>query len=435
MDIRSIVESVFWLAQNRTGAIIVLQRVDPLRAHLREGFELDGKVHPGIIESIFTKQSPAHDGALIIRGSRITRVGTFLPLTQQEGLPAKYGTRHRAAIGLSEVSDAILLVVSEERGEVSLAENGKIRLVETPQQLEKRLERTFLGTQPREKQISGQSWLSYAGGLALTCLLVATVWGLFTGGEHSLITVTSPIDFRNIPENLELKKVSTERVEIQISGRQQLVNALSPDQVRAFLDLKGLGPGAHSVVLKQENIQIPGGLELMRVSPDRVRVELEERVQKAISVQPRVVGAAPSGYQLEKIDVLPESVMLIGPQSELNALDGLYTEEVDLSTLNPSSGEVIVEVPLVLSAGSLRLAAGEPRRVELRIHFQASSAVSDELREVDRYHEVRAGETLWGLSRRYGLTVEELRRINDLSPDTPIRPGQKLKLAPVDREE
>ena len=120
IDINTIAQTVFRLANTRTGAIVVIQNRDKLRAQLREGYDLDAKLNAQIIESIFLKQSPVHDGAIIIRGNRITRVGTFLPLTQKEGLSRYYGSRHRAAIGLSEVSDAAVLVVSEERGDVSL---------------------------------------------------------------------------------------------------------------------------------------------------------------------------------------------------------------------------------------------------------------------------------------------------------------------------
>jgi len=430
MDTRVISESVFKLAETRTGAIVVLQGLDALEAHLREGSDLDGRVNPGVIRGVFTKQSPVHDGAIVIRRNLITRVGTFLPLTQREGLPSRYGTRHRAALGLTEVSDATVLVVSEERGEVSLVKNGKIQVMESAQQLEGALESTFLGSRGTAEPRSRHFWIAYASGLSLTCLLVAAVWGLYTGGELSLIRMTVPIDFRNIPEALELREVSTENVEVQISGRQQLVNALGADQVRAYLDLRLAGPGVHSMVLNQENIEIPLGLEVTRVSPTTIRLELEERVRKSVSVHPNIVRAPPTGYRAEIVEVIPEAVELIGPKSELNALDSLLTEEIDLSEANPEGGELTVEVPLVLSAGSLRPVAGQPRRVQIRIQFLPDASISDgHGAERPEYHEVRSGETLWGLSRRYGLAIDQLRQMNGLTPGVPIQPGQRLRVS------
>lgn len=426
VDIPAIVKSVFHLAKAKTGAIIVIQRSDPLEAHLREGSDLDGKVNWGVIESIFSKESPVHDGAIVISGNRIGRVGTFLPLTQQEGLPSRYGTRHRAAIGLTEVSNAAVIVVSEERGEVSLVQGGKIRVMETVSRLERGLEGLLLGTRPKEDGGARQSWWVYASGLSLTCLLVAAVWGLYTGGELSLIKMTVPIDFRNIPEALELQTVSTEAVEVQISGKQQLINNLRSDQVRAFLDLKAMGSGVHSLVLNQENLEIPFGLEVMRVSPTTVQLDLEERIQKAVEVKPKFAGTTAPGYQLELIGVIPKSVQLIGPRTELDAVDALSTEAIDLGTIDASAAETTLEVPLILAGGSLRLAAGQPRRVQIRIRSRPQPEQVDAERA--EFYEIQPGDTLWGLSRRFGVSVESLRRLNDLRAGTAIRPGQRLKL-------
>ena len=142
-----------------------------------------------------------------------------MPLTQKEGLSRYYGSRHRAAIGLSEVSDAVVLVVSEERGDVSLVHKGTVKLMRNPPHLQDELGRLLHGTGlKKEAQQRTRAWLAYAGGLLLTLILVSTVWGIYTGGQLSLISVTAPIDFRNIPENLELKKASAEQVKVQITG-------------------------------------------------------------------------------------------------------------------------------------------------------------------------------------------------------------------------
>ena len=114
-----VAEAVFQLAEKNVGALIVFQNRDRLTELVRDGISLGGQISVPILESIFSKESPVHDGAVLIRGQRIDRVGTILPLTRRTDLPPQYGTRHRAAIGLSDASDALVLVVSEERGEVS----------------------------------------------------------------------------------------------------------------------------------------------------------------------------------------------------------------------------------------------------------------------------------------------------------------------------
>jgi YbbR domain-containing protein len=277
--------------------------------------------------------------------------------------------------------------------------------------------------------------LAYAGGLLLTLLLVSTVWGIYTGGQLSLISITAPIDFRNIPENLELKKASAEKVKVQITGKRRLINALKPEQVRAFLDLQETNQGVRRMSLDRENIEVPLGLELVRASPSTIRLELEERLEKEVAVKPEIAGILPAGYQIEKISVSPEAVKISGPKSTLRAIKTLNTEQVDLGKMENLEGKKVVEVPLVISPASLRLVPGQPREVQLYIKFASKKPTPDQPKErTVRYHNVRAGETLWGISRRYGLTIDELSRLNELAPGTVIYPGQKLKLDSANRE-
>ncbi|HUV12109.1 MAG TPA: diadenylate cyclase [Acidobacteriota bacterium] len=434
-DLGAVVESAFQLARSRTGAVIVLQNRDQLGAHLREGFDLDGRVDPRIIECIFNKESPVHDGAIITAKNRITRVGTFLPLTQKEGLSQHYGTRHRAALGLSEVSDAIVLVVSEERGDVSLVHSSEIEQFTNPAQLRNRLEGLMQRGKSKTDLSITRSRLAYAGGLLLTFLLVAGVWGMYTGRQLSLITVAASLDFRNLPEQLELKTVSPEKIEAQISGRQRIVNTLRAEEVRAFVDLTEMRSGTHEIVLNRQNIEVPLGLEIVRLTPSTIRLELEERIEKAVAVRPRIVGVPPLGFQIEKMSVTPESVTLRGPESILAKVGSLYTEQVDLSQLEPARGTQTVEAPLVLSSPSLRLIAGQPSVFQVRIDFGSQRTPVEQLPEgTGNFHEVRIGDTLWDISRRYGLTVSELRERNNLTPEDAIHPGQMLRLDATSQE-
>ena len=431
INVTLMVQAAFQLAKIRKGALIVFENRDNLGGYLREGFSLDGKFTPQIIENIFDKHSPVHDGAIIIRGNRITRVGTFLPLTQKEGLPQHFGTRHRAAIGLSEVSDAVVLVVSEERGEVSVVYRGKVELMLEPQELEKELGRLLLGIAPREKtRKRPREWLTQAGGLLLTFFLVSTFWGIYSGKPLSLISVTTPIDFRNISENLELKKTSAEKVEVQITGKRRLVSDLKPEQVRAFLDLKEINHGIRNVLLNPDNIELPLGLEVVRVTPSAIRLEMEQCAEMEVAVNPRIVGLPPPGYQIEKVNVSPEFVRVRGAVSILRTIGSVLTEPIDLGEIEPKTGEKTIEVALMFSAASLHLAAGQDKKVQVSIQLRPQKGPPKSLRGIKvPYHQVHTGETLWGISCRYGLTVAELQRLNKLSSGAVIHPGQKLILS------
>ena len=114
------------LARERIGALIVIERETGLKNFIDTGSRLDSKVKSELIYSIFIPNSPIHDGAVIITGGRIAAAGCFLPLSRDPNIDKRYGTRHRAALGLTEDSDAIVILVSEEAGEAHLVKNGKI---------------------------------------------------------------------------------------------------------------------------------------------------------------------------------------------------------------------------------------------------------------------------------------------------------------------
>ena len=114
------------LSQKHLGALIVIERETGINDFLEVGVEIDAKPSSDLIHSIFHNASPIHDGAVIIQRGRITRAGCFLPLTQNPDISPRFGTRHRAAIGLTELVDAVVIVVSEETGRVSVVIGGKI---------------------------------------------------------------------------------------------------------------------------------------------------------------------------------------------------------------------------------------------------------------------------------------------------------------------
>ena len=134
-SLQAVAAAAFSLAHARRGALMVVAGDAPLDELVEGGVPLGGAISTEILEAIFRKVSPVHDGAAIIKGDHIARVGTVLPLTQRRDVPHHYGTRHRAAMGLAERSDALVIVVSEERGEVSLASGRDIVALETPDAL------------------------------------------------------------------------------------------------------------------------------------------------------------------------------------------------------------------------------------------------------------------------------------------------------------
>ena len=139
------------MSETKTGALIVIGQQSDLRLIAEGGIALDAKVSTSLIKNIFFKNAPLHDAALI-EGDRIVAAKCILPVTQSD-VPKSFGTRHRAAIGMSEISDAIIVVVSEETGDISIAQGGEIRLNIDPVRLQQTLQRYLtINTRKRSKK-------------------------------------------------------------------------------------------------------------------------------------------------------------------------------------------------------------------------------------------------------------------------------------------
>ena len=148
--IAPIVQACREMSAHKTGALIVIGRQSDLRLITEGGIAIDAKISTPLLENIFFKNAPLHDGAVVIEGDRIVAAKFILPVTQSD-VPKSYGTRHRAAIGMSEISDAIILVVSEETGGISIAHGGTIHRDIAPDQLANLLQRHFGANRQKDR--------------------------------------------------------------------------------------------------------------------------------------------------------------------------------------------------------------------------------------------------------------------------------------------
>ena len=158
-----VVRSALQLARRNIGALLVLERDTGLQEVIDTGIPLDAQVSTELLSTIFVTSSPLHDGAVVIRGDRVIAAGCTLPLSEAP-LPSEYGMRHRAALGIAERTDAVIVVVSEERGEVSVASNGRMAPALDEAQLNRQLHRLF-GLEPTVRTPEDQPPPAASGGL------------------------------------------------------------------------------------------------------------------------------------------------------------------------------------------------------------------------------------------------------------------------------
>ena len=158
-------ETVFELSNKHLGALIALERGIEIQAQIESGVEIDCKFSPELVVTIFHPKTPLHDGGLIVRGDRIASAACIFPVSQRQDLDRNLGLRHRAAIGLSEESDVVVIIVSEETGVVSLSHRGRLERDFTPESLRRRLGELLLTVDAKEnlhEQPAGEIPLSGA---------------------------------------------------------------------------------------------------------------------------------------------------------------------------------------------------------------------------------------------------------------------------------
>ncbi len=146
LKIRSILKAVMQFSQEKTGALIVIKKKSNMDMYSQTGDVLNAETSSRLFISIFNKYSPLHDGAVIVENDKIRAARVILPVTEKIDLPPEYGLRHRAGLGISEVTDSLVIIVSEETGQISIAENGILQKNISSKILKEKLEADFSKT-------------------------------------------------------------------------------------------------------------------------------------------------------------------------------------------------------------------------------------------------------------------------------------------------
>jgi len=364
-----IVESVYELARRKLGALIVLPLKKGVETVVQSGVPWKGKLSREMLLSIFWHGTPVHDGATIIQGDQIVEVAAILPLSKRTDLPSHFGTRHRAAVGLTELSDAIVIVVSEERGQVTVFKDDAIFDINTNIELEKVL-RTHAGEATVTKGLKRQSM--ELGIAAMICLAGITgIWFSFARGLEALVTLEVPVEFMNRDPKMEIFSASASSVSLQLSGSGRLIKSVRPDQVKVKLNLANAVAGNNQIPVARESIVLPPGIQLKQVDPQKLEVNLDLPVQKTLPIQPDWTGILSDELILEDARLIPDTVEVVGGSQMLKDIQTVYTEKIPLENITIGG---TVSVGLVLQPSSLKLKDGAKNRIDVIYKIRKRSA-------------------------------------------------------------
>lgn len=274
----ALAETAFFLAQRNVGALIVVEGQHRVDQHASGGVVLNADVSPLLLMAIFQKESPLHDGAVVIRGGRILKAGCFLPLCMSESVPQEWGTRHRAALGLTEACDAGVIVVSEENGRVSLAHKGRMVEVRGPGELLHHLG-IGIGREPKtfRRWAGKKSWLAL--GAKVACLaVVGLLWVILAGEQDVEVTLVVPVETRNLPERWEIVEPEGPEVKVTIRGTRRDVVTLDGSKLYVDMDLSLAQLGRRTFRVGKNEVVLPNPrLEVVKVEPSEIKFRFRER--------------------------------------------------------------------------------------------------------------------------------------------------------------
>jgi uncharacterized protein (TIGR00159 family) len=280
LNIQIISQSLIDFANEKIGALVVLPVKDKIEGFLDGGTQLNGILSEELIKSLFDPHSSGHDGAVIIENDKVTKFSCHLPLSQDFKQLQKRGTRHAAALGLAENTDAICLVVSEERGEISIARNGKLTKI-TGEELKKYLEDYYSEINPN---ISSTTWKDFFKknyrDKAIAILGSVLLWFVFVH-ESRLVYKSFSVPVKNIvvPTEMNITEVNPKEIKVELTGSRKDFFFYNSNDIKAYIKVPDAVVGKNVVNISKTDFIIPKNLVLERIQPISINISLKKKEQ------------------------------------------------------------------------------------------------------------------------------------------------------------
>ncbi len=271
------------LARERNGALIVLAGEDPLDRHLEAGWPLDGEFSEALLKSIFDDHSMGHDGAVVLEGSRVKRFGARLPLSKEFAKTAKLGTRHTAALGIAELTDALCIVVSEERGTISVAREGTLEKINKLSDLADMIRAHSPGAQPLAPEENFRAFLSKnSREKALAVFSALALWAVFVlGAKGWQQDFEVAVRARGLPPHLQVSGMRPDRIRATFSGLMRDFYWVDRRRMSVDVELSEGREGVNRLRIGDLDVRRPAGFFLEDYSPQVVEIVLEKRPESA----------------------------------------------------------------------------------------------------------------------------------------------------------
>jgi hypothetical protein len=320
---------------------VVLPGKEPIQEWLSGGYKLEALPSTPLVMSIFDPNSPGHDGAIIVANGKLSRFGVRLPVSQSARLPEAYGTRHHAAMGLAERSDALIIVVSEERGKISVFKEGKMLAMDKREKLITSIAEHVQKTASSSLDLpQGKVHWHTVMQMSISLGLAIFFWStLFIAqGEILEKVLTVPLEFTASPENLVLVGDKDKDIRLHLSGPKSDLDEINSSDLNVKIDLSKAVSGKQEFVITAGNLRLPRKISLLDVVPSTVELTLAEIVEQELFIKPQLLGKLPSSMKITSMKVIPEKVKVFSPAStNKDLMASLITTPIYLDSIYSST--------------------------------------------------------------------------------------------------
>ncbi len=335
-----IADSLFIMAHQRCGGIVVLPGKEPIQEFISGGYTIDAKPSQPLFLSIFDPHSPGHDGALIITRGRFSRFGVRLPVSQGSQLSNDYGTRHHAAMGLAERTDALVLVVSEERGRVSAFQKGQMHRALNSEDAVKTILSHWRSTSSLPFVIPrGESRRKVFSQMAASMAIAMFFWSTIVVAQNEMVerVVTVPVEYSTSDSKLVLVGERKKEIQLYLGGSKSKLDTVTPANLNLNIDLSKFGPGTQSFFITSDYIRLPKGVKLLEAIPSKLDLTLAAITPQWATIIPQLVGKLPEGVTIKSFNVKPNRVRVLSPspsgEESINiSTTPIYLEKITKNT-------------------------------------------------------------------------------------------------------
>lgn len=346
--IDQIVDACEDMQETKTGALIVIEVDTPLDSITTTGVKIDAVVQKPMIIQSFVKNTPLHDGAMVIKGNRIDSATCYLPLTSSSKISKDLGTRHRAGIGVTEEVNCFVVIVSEETGQISWAENGKLKhKVQTKELKQKLIDIQHSKDRTYKKNIKKDQNKKYGSKLkdrlkyialdrvghnlnskVLQCLCGVLLWLAVI----NLINPTTTRRIQDIPVTIVNSDAITDTdktydvvqgdtVQVIVKGRRSIVDSLDKEQIKAEADFNNLSITNSVPITVELPEQYQDNLQVSYQSTSNMRIEVDDIAEVTLNVEPNIIGKTQENTFVSNVETNVEQVKVSGPSRLIQTID------------------------------------------------------------------------------------------------------------------